>query len=93
MVSIGPYDLCLSTRVAKAWRQKEINPFLSEVTESTCIIIIIDITMTIQWLQIYLILMQEPFKGISYQYKIRDCVLRTSIDQKMLEAVDIQQKL
>ena len=41
MVSIGPCDLCLSPRVAKAWRQKEINPFVSETTESACIIIII----------------------------------------------------
>ena len=41
MVSIGPYDLCLSPHVAKGWRQKEIKPFALEMTESACIIIII----------------------------------------------------
>ena len=30
IVSIGTYDLCLTPRVAKGWRQKEINPFVSE---------------------------------------------------------------
>ena len=47
MVSIGPYELSLSPRVAKDWRQKEINPFVSETTESACIINI-DIIMAIQ---------------------------------------------
>ena len=49
MVRKGLYELCLSPRVAKDWRQKEINPFVSETTESACIIIvIIDITQSIQ---------------------------------------------
>ena len=40
MVSIGFYELCLSSRVTKAWSQKLINLFVSETTESTCLIII-----------------------------------------------------
>ena len=49
MVSIGTYKLCLSPRVAKGWRPKEINPFVSETTESVCIIIDI---MAIQQLEV-----------------------------------------
>ena len=37
--SIGFNELCLNPRVAKDWRQKVIKPFVSETTESTCIII------------------------------------------------------
>ena len=47
MVSIDFYELCLSPSVAKDWRQKEINPFVSETTESVCIIIIIIIIIII----------------------------------------------
>ena len=54
MVSIGFYDLCLSTRVVEDWNQKLINPFVSETTEFTyiciCIItVIIDNFMNIQY--------------------------------------------
>ena len=38
----------LSSCVIKDWRQKEINPFISEMTESTCINITNDIIMVIQ---------------------------------------------
>ena len=52
MISIGPYELCLFPSVAKGWRQKEINPFEPETTESAFIIIIsssiIDIIMSIK---------------------------------------------
>ena len=41
MVSIGPNDLWPSPRIAKGWRKKEINPFVSGTTDSACIIIII----------------------------------------------------
>ena len=48
MASIGPYDLCLSPRVTKGQKQKEISLFVSETTVSTTIIsIIIDIIMNI----------------------------------------------
>ena len=51
-VTIGPYELCLSPHVIKSWRQKEINPFVSETTEYACIciIIIIEIIMSIKHL-------------------------------------------
>ena len=49
MASIGPYEVCLSPRVTKNWGQKEINLFVSETIEFTCIvIIIINIIMSIQ---------------------------------------------
>ena len=41
MVSTGPYDLSLSPCVAKGWRLKAINLFVSGTIESACIIIII----------------------------------------------------
>ena len=47
MVSIGLNELGFSPSVAKGWRQKEIIPFVSETTESACIIIT-DIIMTLQ---------------------------------------------
>ena len=40
MINIGPYELCLSPR--------EINSSVSETTESACIIVIIDIIISIQ---------------------------------------------
>ena len=51
MVSIGFYEMYLSPRVAKSWRQKEINPFVSEMTKSACIIIFIIIIEIIMGLQ------------------------------------------
>ena len=49
IVSISPYELCLSPRVTKGWRQKERNSFVSETTEFAGIVnIIIDILMAIQ---------------------------------------------
>ena len=66
MVSIGSYEFCLSHCVAKGWRQKEINPFVSGARESVNIIIIIDIIMAIQyifcslkWKYCFLILIME----------------------------------
>ena len=54
MVSIGFYLLCLSPHAAKDWSQKLINPFVSEATESACIIIVvIDIIMAIQHIKNY----------------------------------------
>ena len=42
-------SLSLSLHGTKSWRQKEINPLVSETIESTCIIIIIiDIIMAAQ---------------------------------------------
>ena len=46
------HSMYLSPRVTNGWKRKEIKPFVSETTESTCIIIIIiiiiDILMAIQ---------------------------------------------
>ena len=49
MVNIDSYELCLSRGVTKSWRQKEVNSFISETTDSAgIIIIIIEIIMAIE---------------------------------------------
>ena len=50
MVSIGFYELYLSPCIAKSWRQKVINSFVSETIESACIIIIITSSLA-QWVE------------------------------------------
>ena len=72
MVRIGPYDLCIS-RVAKGRRQKEINQFVSEATESTRIISIIDFIMAIQ--QAHLFTAEKPNGWRNFVQVVRTLII------------------
>ena len=52
MPSIGFYELSLSPHVTKNWRPNKINLFVWKTTESSCIIIIIEIIMAILYIYI-----------------------------------------
>ena len=58
MVSLGLVNLCLFPRVAKGLRQKEINSFVSEMSELACIIITIAVIKSIQHVFFKLLLWQ-----------------------------------
>ena len=71
MVSNGFYEFCISPRVTKGWRQKEINSLLSDTTESACIIIIIIIIIIIEIITVYNNRMSVKYSKKPVWYSVR----------------------
>ena len=66
MVSIDFYELCLSSRVAKNWEQKEINPFVSEITESVLLLLVV---VVVVYNKFTLRILHDLSLGILYHYR------------------------